>query len=397
MDTSEETIQNLKEEVKQELTGNILPFWLERSVDNENGGFVGHIDFHGNILHEANKGAVLNARILWTFSAAYRDLKIREYREAADRAYWYITESFLDPVHGGVFWELDFRGNLVGTKKQVYAIAFAIYGMAEYYLATGEDDALKISQSLFRDIEKHSFDRTRNGYFEAFTRHWQPIEDLRLSEKDQNENKTMNTHLHILEAYTNLYRAWKDEELAGQLRNLVLLFTEKFVNEKGHLNLFFDDDWNLKSDLVSFGHDIECSWLLQEAAEVLEDDDLVKKTKKLAVIIAGQNMIGLDSDGGLYYEYSPSRNEWDTDKHWWPQAEAVVGYYNAYRISGDEKFLSASLNNWKFIKENIIDAKNGEWHWSVNRNGTPKVNEQKAGFWKCPYHNSRACLEIMKG
>jgi mannobiose 2-epimerase len=389
------TIEQLKNEVAEELTGNILPYWITNMVDNEYGGFLGHIDFFGRAKAKANKGGILNARILWTFSASYQTFAKEEYLHMSHRAFQYICENFLDPTHGGTFWELDYLGNPVNTKKQIYALAFTIYAFSEYYKLTGNNFALEAAKGLFQDIELHAFDVRKNGYFEAFTENWNVIEDLRLSEKDQNESKTMNTHLHILEAYTNLYRVWQDDLLRNQLRNLIELFIERFINSRGHLNLFFDDDWNLKSDLVSFGHDIECSWLLQEAAEVLGDDDLIIKSRSLAGILAKENTKGLDKDGGLFYDFFPSEKRWDKDKHWWPQAEALVGYFNAYKNTGDEEFLKIAFRCWQFIKKYIVDKKNGEWHWSVNKEGQARESEEKAGFWKCPYHNSRACLEII--
>lgn len=386
----------LKQELKRELTGNILPFWLDNAIDHAGGGFLGHINFHGTPVPEANKGSILNARIMWTFAASYREFEDPAYLWAADRAFCYFMDNFVDGKYGGVYWELDYQGNPVNTKKQIYALAFAIYGLSEYYRAIGKKAALDQAIALYHDIEQYSFDRERNGYFEAFSRDWGKAEDLRLSEKDQNESKTMNTHLHILEAYTNLYRVWKDSALKQQLINLVELFIEYFINSEGHLNLFFDDEWNLRSDLISFGHDIECSWLLQEAAEVAGDNRSMEKCRELAVFIAEQNQSGLDKDGGLYYEYFPSEDRWDRDRHWWPQAEAIVGYYNAWQLSGRKAFLDNAITTWRFIQKYLVDASAGEWYWSVDESGNPRQDEQKAGFWKCPYHNSRACLEIIK-
>ncbi len=386
----------LKSELRSELTGNILPFWINKATDHVHGGFLGHIDFDGRPQPKAVKGAILNARILWTFSAAYRVLKSEHYLEMARRAYTYFTNHFPDPEYGGVYWKLDFEGNPVETKKQVYALAFAIYGLTEYHRAVDDPAALNLARNLYRDIEQHSFDPERNGYFEAFSREWAPIDDLRLSEKDQNESKTMNTHLHILEAYTNLYRVWENDELRLKLVNLIRLFLEKFVNSESHLNLFFDDDWNLRSDLVSYGHDIECSWLLQEAAGVTGDPQLVEHTRELAVSIAEKNLEGFDNTGGLCYEFFPGEGRVDREKHWWPQAEAIVGYYNAYQVSGREKYLHIAVSTWHFIQKYLVDVANGEWHWSVDEYGTPNTKEEKAGFWKCPYHNSRACLEILE-
>ena len=264
-------------------------------------------------------------------------------------------------------------------------------------MVSGDKDALDIAIALFQQIEEHALDRENGGYTEALSREWKSLEDLRLSEKDDNESKTMNTHLHILEAYTNLYRTWKDPRLEIALENLILLFLDRFVDPlTNHLNLFFDENWTLKSDLVSYGHDIECAWLLHEAAEILGLPELVKKTADLAVKMARDNSQGLDTDGGLFYEFFPSELRLDSDKHWWPQAEAMVGYFNAYQLLGEQDFALKALGSWEFIKLNLVDSKYGEWYWSVDRAGIPQTAKEKAGFWKCPYHNGRACMEIVK-
>jgi mannobiose 2-epimerase len=320
-----------------------------------------------------------------------------EYLDRAIRAYDYIQSSFMDREHRGVFWELNYLGQVSASRKQIYALAFVIYAMTEYYLAHGSEEALATAIELFNVIETYAIDRDRNGYTEALARDWIPVEDFRLSEKDDNESKTMNTHLHILEAYANLYRVWNDSRLTDALDNIIHLFLEKFVDrETYHLNLFFDDNWNLKSSLISYGHDIECSWLLHEAAGILGKRDLIEKTGMLAVQMARRNFTGLDSDHGLFYELFPAENRLDTDKHWWPQAEALVGYFNAYQLSGDEEFAQRSMSSWAFIKEKIIDHQYGEWYWSVNREGVPQTEKEKTGFWKCPYHNSRACMEMIR-
>ncbi len=390
-------LYNLKEELESELRKNILPWWMEHTPDHKSGGFLGHVGHDNRVIEGAGKGSVLNTRILWTFSAAYRMYPEPEYLETARRAYHYILRHFTDKKYGGIYWELEPDGSRRTTRKQIYAIAFAIYGLSEYYMASGDEQALKMARVLFLDIEVHAFDRLRNGYTDALTRDWKPIEDLRLSEKDQNESKTMNTHLHILEAYTNLYRVWKDPSLKDALENVLRLMLDRFVDQDSkHLNLFFDDNWTLKSTLISFGHDIEAGWLLHEAAEVLENKALIEQTGKLAVEMARENFTGLDTDGGLFYEFSPEENEMDTDKHWWPQAEALVGYYNSYQLSGDETFLTKAIESWTFIKEKLVDREYGEWNWATNKEGIPLREKEKAGLWKCPYHNSRACLEIIR-
>jgi len=387
---------NLKVELESELHNNILHYWRKNTVDHINGGFIGSIDSNNNPNVLAPKGVVLNARILWTFSSAYRIFGKPEDLKMAERAYQYILDFFIDKSYGGVYWELDYKGNALNPRKQIYGLSFAIYGMVEYYRICADKKALSTAIDLFNLIEKYSFDTVRNGYVEALSREWHKMDDYRLSEKDANESKTMNTHLHVLEAYTNLYRVWKDEKLEKALRNLILVFTDKFINENNNLNLFFDDDWNLKSDLISYGHDIECSWLLYEAAEVLGDKQIIKKVSEIAIKMAYETFKGVDSDGGLFNENFPSKKHLDTDKHWWPQAEAIVGFYNAFQLSDDEKFLQKTMNSWNFTKKYIVDSKNGEWFWRVNKAGIPNVNDEKAGFWKCPYHNSRACLEMIE-
>jgi mannobiose 2-epimerase len=390
-------LRELQRELEQELRGNILPWWMEHTPDRESGGFYGHITHKNQVVEGARKGAVLNTRILWTFSAAYRMYPDQGYLEMARRAFEYIMDRFVDREFGGVFWELDHRGKVCNPRKQIYAVAFAIYALAEYRMAFGDETALESAAGLFNDIETHAMDRTRNGYTEALSAEWKPMEDLRLSEKDQNESKTMNTHLHVMEAYANLFRTWKDPRLGTALGNLIGLFLERFVDRGAlHLNLFFDDHWNLRSSLVSFGHDIECAWLLHEAAGVLGDPVLLEQARELAVDMARESFTGLDSDGGLFYEYYPEEKMFDDDKHWWPQAEAMVGYFNAFQLSGREEYALKSLQCWDFIKKRIIDRNYGEWYWGVDREGVPLTVKEKAGFWKCPYHNARACMEMIR-
>jgi len=389
-------IDILKGEMEHELHNEILKYWIENTVDDVHGGFVGSIDHFNNKNIDAPKGSVVNARILWTFSSAYRVSHRAEYKLYADRAFDYMSRYFVDKEYGGIYWELDCEGRPKNPRKQIYAIAFAIYGMAEYYRATANPEALKYAVSFFEAIEKYSFDAARNGYVEALTCNWQPMEDYRLSPQDANESKTMNTHLHIMEAYACLFRCWKDDRLEKALRNLIDLFINKFINKDFHQNLFFDDDWNLKSDEISFGHDIECSWLLYEAAEVLGNKSILEKVKSISLGMADGVVRAIDADFGLMNEEKPSTHHMDTDKHWWPQAESVIGFFNVYQLSGDEKYLNHSLNSWSFIKKYIKDYKNGEWFWRVTRDGKPYENQEKAGFWKCPYHNSRMCMKIIE-
>lgn len=390
-------ITHLKAEVTEVLTTNILPYWINKMVDTTYGGFYGCIDGTEVCRPEAEKGAILHARMLWTFSAAYRLLKKEEYLDMATRAKRYMIDSFYDKTYGGIYWSLTHQGDPLDTKKQIYAIGFAIYGLSEYYRATADAEALTYAIHLFESIETHSFDKIKNGYCEALTREWGEIADMRLSEKDANERKTMNTHLHILEPYTNLYRVWKDERLKNQLRNLIFLFTDKILNkETHHLELFFDDDWNSKYSIVSYGHDIEASWLIHEAALELKDPAVLQYVEPLVQKIAEAATEGFTSEGGMIYERNLTNGHVDADRHWWVQAETVVGYINLYQHFADEASLDKALACWEFTKSHLIDRVNGEWFWSLRADGTINHTDDKAGFWKCPYHNGRMCMEVME-
>ena len=383
--------------MRSELENNILPFWMNKMEDNEEGGFYGQITGEDELKPEASKGAILNARILWTFSSAYRLLKKPEYLETATRAKRYLIDRFYDPQYGGIYWELDYKGNPLDTKKQIYAIGFAIYGLSEYARATGDEEALAYAQQLFDVIEQHSFDSEQNGYVEALTRDWQPIEDMRLSDKDENEKKTMNTHLHILEPYTNLYRVWKDEQLERQLRNLIEVFITRILDpQTGHLNLFFEEDWTNKYRIYSYGHDIEASWLIHEAALVLGDPEVLKRIEPIIIRIARAADEGLNPDGSMIYEHFIDRQKTDRELHWWVQAENVVGHINLYQHFGDTEALDTAARCWEFIKTKLIDHEQGEWHWSLLPDGTVNRRDDKAGFWKCPYHNGRMCMEVIE-
>ncbi len=390
-------IDILRGELHCELTSNILPYWIDNMVDNERSGFYGRIDGEGRLHRDAPKGAILCARLLWSFSAAYRILGRSEYLDMASRAKDFLLGSLLDPIYGGVYWSSDASGATLDSKKQIYAQGFAIYALSEYYRATGDRQALSRAIELFRLVEKHSYDSVNGGYAEAFAREWGEIEDMRLSEKDANERKTMNTHLHILEPYTALYRVWPNEQLGKQLRTLIDIFLSRIVDaDTHHLNLFFDDEWRSKSSIVSYGHDIESSWLLHEAALVLGDGQLLARVEPYVKAIAEAAAEGLTANGGMIYERESATATPDGDYHWWVQAETIIGYLNLYQHFGDEKALSRALQCWEFVKSSIIDREGGEWRWSLLADGEPNREDDKAGFWKCPYHNSRLCLEVIE-
>ena len=354
----------MKREMHECLTNNILHFWLNRMVDHERGGFYGRIDGNDHIIADAEKGAILNARILWAFAAAYRVLGDRQYLDAAMRAKDYILAHFVDREFGGVYWSLNADGTPKDTKKQTYAIGFTIYGMSELARATGDSDALDCALSLCRDIESHAFDATNNGYIEALTRDWQPIADMRLSDKDENGSRTMNTHLHIIEPYTNLYRVAPSEELKERLVNLLHIFTDRLLNaETRHLDLFFDDEWQGRRNIESFGHDIEASWLLHETALVLGDSDVLRWIEPVGKEVAGAADEGLLPDGSMICERWKDTGTADRSLQWWVQCENVIGHVNLWQHFGTEADLDIAARCWNYIKTRLVDSENGEGYW----------------------------------
>jgi mannobiose 2-epimerase len=408
------------------LENNILHFWLNTMEDHEHGGFYGRMDGHMQLHPQAEKGAILNARILWSFSAAYRVLGRQDYLDAATRVKEYFIQHFIDHEYGGVFWSVDYLGQPTDTKKQFYAIGFAIYGLSEYARATGDREALDYALQLFDCIEEHALDHEHNGYIEAMTRDWQPIADMRLSELDANYPKSQNTHLHIIEPYTNLYRCLKEmnakescdylpvigsilpvgvttpmlttEVVEAALRNLINIFTDRILNPSTHhLDLFFDMDWTRGAGrLESYGHDIECSWLLHEAALVLGDATVLEKVEPIVRIVAEASAKGLHPDGSMIHEANLDTGHTDDDLHWWVQAENIVGWLNIYQYFADEAALQRAMDGWEYIKHHLIDYEHGEWFWSCRNDGTLNLDDDHAGFWKCPYHNSRMCLEVIE-
>jgi mannobiose 2-epimerase len=391
----EQQLKQLKSEVKDNLIHNILPFWSGKMPDEKNGGFYGRIDGNDKLYPDAYKGGILNARILWTFSAAFRVLKDSAYLKTAVRARDYILDHFIDKESGGAYLSLNSKGEPLDTRKQIYTQAFFIYALAEFYRITGDKAALKEARNIYELIEKNGFDNNSNGYFEVYSRDWKRINDRLIGEKDKNDQKGMNTHLHLLEAYTNLYRVWPDNKLANRLRNLILLFQEKIVNGKTHhLNFFMNENWEISTSIDSYGHDIEASWLLPEAANLLKDPQLIAMIRDLSVKMTVAACEGLQTDGSLVYEKENNTGHLDTKREWWAEAEAIVGFVNIYELSGEESYITKAMNVWNYIDKNIVDHRNGEWYYDVSEKGIHSGD--KAGPWKCPYHNSRMCMEIIE-
>jgi mannobiose 2-epimerase len=388
--------EQLKKEVTENLTGNILRYWTTRMVDYKNGGFYGRIDYRDQVFPEADKGGILNARILWTYSSAYRVLHDTSYLRLATRAKNYVLKYFIDLQYGGAYRSLNYRGEPSDDKKQVYTEAFFIYALSEYSRATGDKTALDEAKNIFALVEKYALDKESNGYYEVFSRDWQRLRERLIGESSNQVEKTMNTHLHVMEAYANLYRVSGDKFVGERLRNLVNIFLDKIIDKKtSHLICFLDRNWNSTASIDSYGHDIESSWLLLEAATLLKDPQLIAKVKETSIKIANAAAEGLQPDGSLLTEKDNATGSIRPTRSWWEQAETVVGNLNAFELTGDEKYLDRSINCWNYIKKNFVDYKNGGWYSNVSEKGTPGQSD-KAGFWICPYHNGRMCMEVIE-
>ncbi|HWA84916.1 MAG TPA: AGE family epimerase/isomerase, partial [Opitutus sp.] len=380
-------VADYAKQVEAELRGNILPFWLKNARDRKRGGFYGEIDAPAVVHPDAPRGALLTARVLWTFSAAYRRYHDQAYLEMARWAYDDLLAHFWDKENGGLYWRVSADGAPLDQRKIIYVQAFGIYGLAEYHRATGDQAPLDRAIELYRLMEKYAHDREHLGYFEEFTRDWKVSRDRGENHSAMGSlgQKSQNVHIHILEAYTNLLRAWPDEGLKKNQHELIgVLLTKIFDTSNNHLRLFLDEDWTPRSDTWSFGHDIEFSWLLVEATEALGDKDLVAIANALAVQIARTTKgAGVDPDGGVLGEGGP-KGLTDTFKEWWPQAEAATGFLNAYQITHQKPYLAQSEQSWKFIETHLVDHEHGDWFRGVSRDGK-KVSPVKVSFWKCPY------------
>jgi len=399
-----------KEVFESELMNDILPYWVKYGVEKDGEGFYGAVDLDGKPVPTANKSCVLNARILWTFSEASIKFNNPEYIMMAERAFAFLKKYFADKESGGYFMELKPDNSIASDIKHTYAQAFVIYALCKYYEFRPDEEVLAVIQNFFFLLEKHTKDIGNPGYLEAFTREWRLYNENRMA--DNNEPKSMNTHLHIMEAYAALYKVWKDDAVKSRLTELLNLFIDKIIREDGHLGIFFDEKFNeaeSSKGICSFGHDIEASWLLMEAAEILGDKDILFKMKLLCVkMVKVVEREGLDKDGGLFLESARFGSHIRTNKHWWLQAEALVGFMNAFGITGDQRYWEAVKISWNFIDIHVIDHEKGEWFTKVNRLGVPFLeependpspyyrNDWKIDPWKCPYHNGRAMMEMVR-
>jgi len=392
-----EKVRGLKDKMEQDLKQDILPFWMDKAADPIRGGYYGEILNDGTVREEAPRCLILTARLIWTFSAAYRILKEPRYLEAANRAHAYFMKDFWDTTYDGAYYLVDVNGKPLDAKKFVYGQAFVIYALSEHYRATGHQDSLDKAVVLFKRLEDHAYDQEHQGYIEALDTNWDNRRLLYRSNINPTEgSKTMNTHLHLLEAYTNLTRVWRTPEVLEKLKGLITVMTTHILDaQTAHFKLYFTDDWQSLSDEVSFGHDIEGSWLLLEAAEVLGDPEVLKAVKPLVLGMAEAALTeGMDPDGAMEYEADAQGVIIDSRKSWWVQAEAIAGFYNAYQLSGEARYFEAALGVWRYVEDHLIDREQGDWFSYAHDKGDPRG--VKVSGWKCPYHNARACFEIIE-
>lgn len=380
-------------EVKKELTEHIIPFWANLK-DEENGGFYGYMSYNLELDKKADKGVILHSRILWFFSSCYAVLKDEKCRELADHAFEYIKNHCIDYDNGGVYWMTSFKGEPADIMKHTYNIAFAIYALSAYYNAVGDKFALDLAYKLFSDIETNTLDEY--GYREAFTVDWKLVPNDALSENGLMADKTMNAILHLIEAYTELYKADRNEEVAKRLKFQLSQIKDKvFDSQTNALKVFFNEKLEVIGDIHSYGHDIEATWLMDLACDTLEDEELKKQFTEMNLKISNNILNTAMEDGALNNERE--NDKIDRKRVWWVEAESVVGFINAYQHSGDKKFLEAARSVWEYIRSYIIDKRIGsEWYSEVSFEHKPHDFKEIVGPWKCPYHNGRMCLEVIK-
>ncbi len=368
----------------------LLDWWAGHLVDVR-GGFYGEIDTHDRPVIDAPKSIILNTRLLWFFSAMAREGDDRALilaRRAAD----YIRANFHDAAQGGLYWLLTADGQPEDTRKQAYAQAFAVYAFAEYYQVSGDAAALDFACGLQRLIEVKYWDPECGGYIEALDRDWNPPADQRLSDKDLDAPKTMNTHLHVLEAYSRLHAVAPTDDTRLALHRILTVFLDRFAGLNGHLRLFFDMGWNDLTRSISYGHDVEASWLIWEAAEALGNKALLERARPIVLaLVETARCEGMSEAGAFSYEKSFDGHT-DPDGEWWGQAEALVGFVNAWQMTGEADWLDAAEKVWAYTKAQYGVGGETEWTWYAA--SAPRDKIYKAGMWKCPYHNGRAMIEL---
>ena len=383
----------LKELVTNNLNNCILPFW-KSMLDPEYGGYYGLLDFDLNLDKKAVKGCILNSRILWFFSNVYLQTKKQGILSYADHAFAFLKDYCIDSEYGGIYWSMTYDGQPEDTTKHTYNQAFAVYALSSYYAATGRQEALDYAMDLFHVIETKC--RLGEGYGEAYTREFSPAENDKLSENNVIADKTMNTLLHVCEAYTELYRVSQNAEVRDRLIwTLEEFYQNVYAPELHRLEVFFDSDMNSIIDLHSYGHDIEATWLIDRALEVLGDEELNRKLQPMLLDLADTIYNKAYKDRSVMAE---AENGVDlTTRIWWVQCESIIGFWNAYQKTNESRYKEAAENIWQYVEEYLIDPRpNSEWYSEVDEAGTPSSRLPIVEPWKCPYHNGRMCLEIMK-
>lgn len=385
-------MKQMAQEIRAELTEHIIPFWLSLR-DEKQGGFIGRVDYDLTRHPEADKGCILNSRILWFFSETYRALKDERLRGAADHAFAMLRR-MTDDENGGVYWALRAGGAVADATKHTYNQAFAIYALSAYYRATGCQEALERAFALFRTVETHC--RDEGGYLEAFTANWQPESNEKLSENGVMAGRTMNTLLHVLEGYTGLYEAAGEEEVRRQLYFILDIWEKHVWNPaQRRQEVFFDHDYHTLIDLYSFGHDIETSWLMDHTLDVLADEALAARLRPCLLAMADHTLAAAFTSHGFANECE--RGQVNQKRIWWVQAEALLGFLNAWQRTEEDRYRQAVLAQWRFIRDFVSDKRPGsEWFWYVQEYGAPGSDQPIVEPWKCPYHNGRMALEVMR-
>ena len=382
------------EEIRNHLTDCIIPFW-KNLRDDENGGYYGWVGYDLKVDKKAVKGCILNSRILWFFSNAYTMLKDPSLLDEADHGFAFMKQYCMDRENGGIFWSIQYDGKPEDTTKHTYNQAFAIYALSSYYEASGKEEALDMAKELFHIIEGKCTDEI--GYKEAFDKEFHEIENDKLSENGVIAEKTMNTLLHVFEAYTELYRVAKLPEVGERLHWIMETFAHKVYNPELHRQeVFFDKNMKSILDLHSYGHDIETAWLIDRGVEVLGDPKMEELLSPITRDLTAQ--IYKVAFNGHSLANECEKGVVNTHRIWWVQAETVIGFLNGYQKDPSKKeYLEAAEAEWQFIKDYVIDKRSGsEWYWEVDENGKPYPDRPIVEPWKCPYHNGRMCMEVMK-
>lgn len=388
-------MERIAQAARKELTGRLLPFWKAlRDIDY--GGYYGYMDFDLNLDRQAEKGCILNSRILWFFSQAAIILKDDSLIPYARHAYDFLREKCLDRECGGVYWSLTYDGKPLDDTKHTYNQAFAIYGLSAYYRLTGEMEALSLARWLFDLIEEKCTDQ--GGWLEAFSRDFQPVSNEKLSENGVMAGRTMNTLLHVFEGYAGLYQAARDPQVALAMGRILDIYRDKVYNPGLHRQeVFFDKEYNSLIDLTSYGHDIESSWLMDWGAALLEDEAAKQAVFQINSDLADNIFhTALQSDGSVVNECE--KGIVDAHRVWWVQAEAVLGFVNAWEKHPQRiEYRDGAAQVWRYIQEKVVDRRPvGEWFWRLNADGTPDREKPIVEPWKCPYHNGRMCLELIR-